>query len=78
MNNEIQMYGCDINEFVEDIKNSVTYRFTGANMVIAGLMSDSQEIMAHGDPESARQFLNRAKHLLFMVMDGELVGTVER
>lgn len=78
MNKEITMYGCDINEFVEDIKNSVTYRLTGANMVVAGLMSDSQEMMAHGDTESARQFLNRAKHILFMVMDGELVGTVAR
>lgn len=78
MNKEITMYGCDINEFIEDIKNSVTYRLTGANMVVAGLMSDSQEMMAHGDTESARQFLNRAKHILFMVMDGELVGTVAR
>ena len=78
MNKEITMYGCDINEFVEDIKNSVTYRLTGANMVVAGLMSDSQEMMAHGDTESARQFLNRAKHILFMVMDGKLVGTVAR
>lgn len=78
MNKEITMYGCDINEFIEDIKNSVTYRLTGANMVVAGLMSDSQEMMAHGDTESARQFLNRAKHILFMIMDGELVGTVAR
>ena len=75
---EMQVYGCDINEFVEDIKDSVTYRCTGANMVVAGLMSDAQEMMAHGDTENARQFLNRAKHILFMIMDGELVGTVAR
>jgi len=75
---EMQCYGCDIEQFVASVTSCITYKFNGANMVIAGLMSDSQEVMAHGDPESARQFLNRAKHLLFMVMDGELVGTVER
>lgn len=78
MNKEITMYGCDINEFVASIKDSITYKLTGANMVIAGLMSDAQEVMAMGDTESARQFLNRAKHLMFLVMDGELTGTVAR
>jgi hypothetical protein len=78
MNKQITMYGCDINEFVEDIKDSITYKLSGANMVVAGLMSDAQEELAHGSAESARQTLNRAKHILFMIMDGELVGTVER
>lgn len=78
MNKQITMYGCDINEFVEDIKDSITYRLTGANMVVAGLMSDAQEELAHGSAESARQTLNRAKHILFLIMDGELVGTVAR
>jgi hypothetical protein len=75
---ELQMYGCDINEFVASVKESITYRLTGANMVIAGLMSDAQEELIHGSDEGARQTLNRAKHLLFMVMDGELIGTVAR
>jgi hypothetical protein len=78
MNNEKQMYGCNIEQYIEDMKRSATYKFTGANMAIAGLMSDAQEVMAHGDNERARQFLNIAKHIMFMVMDGELVGTVER
>ena len=78
MNKQITMYGCDINEFIEDIKSSITYKLSGANMVVAGLMSDSQEELAHGSAEGARQTLNRAKHILFMIMDGELVGTVAR
>ena len=72
--NQLQMYGCDINEFVEDVMDSITYRVVGANMVVAGLMSDAQEQVAHGDYEGARQTLNRAKHLLNGVMQGALVG----
>jgi hypothetical protein len=72
------MYGCDIDEFIEDITDSVTYRVSGASMIVAGLMSDAQELIAFERPEQARQTLNRAKAVLFKIMDGELVGTVER
>ena len=73
------MYGfADIDGYVESMKNSITYRFTGANMVVAGLMSDAQEWLVVGEKERARQTLNVAKHLLFLVMDGKLIGTVER
>ena len=76
---ENQMYGVnDINAYIASIKTSITYKLTGANMVVAGLMSDAQEEMAHGNDEGARQTLNIAKHILFLIMDGELVGTVER
>lgn len=69
-----QMYGCNIEEFLESITESVTYKVTGASMVVAGLMSDAQEQLAHGDHEGARQTLNRAKHVLFKIMSGEMVG----
>ena len=72
MNKEITMYGCDINEFVASVKDSITYKLTGASIVMAGLMSDAQEMMAHGDTESARQYLNRAKYILAMTCNGEL------
>jgi len=75
---ENSMFGCNIDDFTDSVKDSVTYKLSGAHMIIAGLMSDAQEVMSHGDNESARQFLNRAKHLMFLVMDGELVGTVQR
>jgi cob(I)alamin adenosyltransferase len=38
-------------------------------MIVAGLMSDAQELMALGDTETARQYLNRAKSILFEMMD---------
>ena len=69
-----QMYGCDIESFVDNVVESITYQACGANMVVAGLMSDAQEQMSFGDTEGARQTLNRAKALLFKVMDGELAG----
>ncbi len=75
---EQAVYGCDIEDFVDSVVESITYKLSGANMIVAGLMSDAQEQMAHGDAEGARQTLNRAKHLLFCVMDGKLVGTVAR
>lgn len=75
----INMYGvADIDAYVESVKESMTYKFTGGNMIVAGLMSDAQELIACGAQESSRKTLNIAKHILFLIMDGELVGTVER
>ena len=75
-NSNKAIYGCDDMEaFVDSVVDTITYQACGASMIIAGLMSDAQEQMAHGDTEGARQTLNRAKHLMFRVMDGELVGT---
>ena len=68
------LYGCDIKEFMNNVTRSITYKCSGANMVVAGLMSDAQEQMAYGDIVGARQTLNRAKALLFKVMDGTLDG----
>jgi hypothetical protein len=76
---ENQMYGvADMAAYIQSIKQSTTYKFTGANMIVAGLMSDAQEEIAHGEQERARKTLNRAKAVLFQIMDGNLVGTVER
>jgi hypothetical protein len=73
------MYGfADIDSYIESVKDSITYKFTGGNMVVAGLMSDAQELMAVGDVERARQTLNVAKTVMFEIMNGNLVGTVER
>jgi hypothetical protein len=73
-----KVYGCDIDELIAEIKDSVTYKVSGAYMIVAGLMSDAQELIAFERAEQARQTLNCAKAVLFKIMDGELVGTVER
>jgi|APCry1669190119_1035276.scaffolds.fasta_scaffold00012_22 hypothetical protein len=73
-----QCYGCDIQEFIAQIQQNISYQLSGANMVVAGLMSDAQEELAVGANERARQTLNRAKAVLFEIMDGNLVGNVAR
>ena len=78
-NRNVQMYGfVSIDAYIASVKDSITYKFTGGNMIVAGLMSDAQEQMAHGDTEGARKTLNVAKTIMFEIMDGNLVGTVER
>ena len=78
-NRDLTMYGvADIKEYIEQVKGTITYKFTGGNMVVAGLLSDAQELRLYNDPERARQTLNIAKSILFAIMEGELVGTVER
>ena len=73
---DIQMYGvANIDAYINSVVNSFTYKVTGGNMVVAGLMSDAQELMACGDAEGARKTLNIAKTILFQIMDGQLVGT---
>jgi len=79
LNRDLTTYGvADIKEYIEQTKGTITYKFSGGNMVVAGLMSDAQEMMLYNDVERARQTLNIAKAILFAIMEGELVGTVER
>ena len=73
-----QMYGCDIEQFIAQIRSSISYQLSGANMVVAGLMSDAQEELQMGANERARQTLNRAKAVLFEIMDGKLVADIPR
>ena len=71
-NNDKMMYGCDIEAFKESVKQSFTYKVTGGYMVIASLLSDAQEQLAHGDDFGARQTLNKAKALIFDMADGDM------
>ena len=62
---QMQMYGCDFDAFKESVKDSITYKVSGGFMVLAGLLSDAQELMVMGDTETAMKYLNRAKALMF-------------
>ena len=75
----VAMYGVEnIDEFIDSITDTITYRGCGADMIVAGLMSDAQELMAYDDVEGARKTLNRAKAVLFKIMDGNLTGSRSR
>jgi hypothetical protein len=76
---EVRMYGCTEAQMREAIESSITFKFSGAAMVAAGMMSDAQEMVSYGPYDSdtlanimedQRQLLNRAKFVLFTyIMD---------
>jgi len=69
---DIRMYGITEAEMREEVEQDLIYRYSSPAMLAASLMSDAQEMI---DPEYgkvnakrteyARQFLNRAKWVLF-------------
>lgn len=64
---EIKMYGFPKAEILESVTESITYKVAGPGMVIAGYLSDAQEIIAtnqSGTNELARQYINIAKMLM--------------
>ena len=69
---EVRMYGVTVAGMRESVEASFTFKFSGPAMMVAGLMSDAQEMVntEYGDvdymrAEDARQCLNRAKWILF-------------
>jgi hypothetical protein len=71
---EIRMYGCTEAQMRKAVEQSITYRFSGAGMYVASLLSDAQEMVAYGPYDSdtlanimedQRQLLNRAKWVMF-------------
>ena len=83
---EIRMYGCTEAQMREAVEQSITYRFSGAGMYVASLLSDAQEMVSYGPydsdtlaniQEDQRQLLNRAKWVMFeyvMQQDGSAVA----
>lgn len=75
---EVRMYGVTVKHMREAVEESLTFRHSGPAMMVASLMSDCQEMLAHDNggsydimtAEDVRQTLNRAKWILF-----EYVGT---
>ena len=64
MENEIKMYGCTKDDLIEMLEDSIG----SYEMLAMGIMSDAQHVMAHGDTETARQFINKAKWVLQQTM----------
>ena len=68
---EIKMYGMTEADIREEYMDSLTAKFSGLEMVIAGVLSDCQELTAMGRDEAVRQQLNVAKFMLFEMMDAK-------
>ena len=70
---EKQCYGMSEADIREQYMNSITARFTGLEMVVMGILSDCQEMMAMGtgprSVEYVRKQMNVAKFILSEMMD---------
>lgn len=77
MSKEIQMFGMTKDAIREEYMESITAKFSGLEMVVAGILSDCQELMTQGqsdrirmqNEERVRKQLNVAKFILFEMMD---------
>ena len=74
--NQVRMYGTTESRMRENIERSATFKFSGAEMIVAGMLSDAQEMFAYNRPdantiEEHRQLMNRAKWALFEYMSKE-------
>lgn len=63
---EKNCYGMPEEDIREEYLNGLTARLSGVEMVVAGILSDCQEMLAMGyDKDSIRKQLNIAKFCLF-------------
>ena len=71
---EVGMYGVTEAGMRKAVESSITFKLSGPMMMVAGMLSDAQEMMAYEQPdfnviEDQRQLLNRAKWIMFEYMD---------
>ena len=62
------MFGASSADIRDMVETSI-YRIASEElhadaMMVMSILSDAQEVMAHGDVETARQYINRAKYVL--------------
>jgi hypothetical protein len=74
---QLAMYGMNEDDIRTYYLESITAKFSGLEMVVAGILSDCQEMIAMKNPtipapntdEMIRKQLNVAKFILFEMMD---------
>ena len=71
---ETKCYGMTEDEIRESYLNGLTAKLSGVEMVVAGILSDCQEMLEMGyDKDSVRKQLNIAKFCLFETARAERV-----
>ena len=72
---EMNCYGMSIQDIRTQYMESITARFSGLEMVVMGIMSDCQEMMAMGtgprSVEYVRKQMNVAKFILSEMMEAK-------
>ena len=72
MTDEIKCFGMTTDAIRMQYMNSITAKLSGPEMVVMGILSDVQELVAMGDrPETVRKQLNIAKFILCEMMDAK-------
>lgn len=73
MTDEIKCFGMTTADIREQYMESITAKFSGLEMVVAGILSDCQELIAMSDNnrEAVRKQLNVAKYILSEMMDAK-------
>ena len=66
---ESKCYGMSEADIRDQYMEGFTARHTGLEMVVMGILSDAQEMVAVGYSENVRLYLNRAKYILGEMMD---------
>jgi hypothetical protein len=66
-----EMFGMSESDIREQYMESLTAKFSGLEMVVAGILSDCQELTERGQSEQVRKQLNVAKFILFEMMDAK-------
>jgi len=61
---ERKCYGMSTEDIRDEYMNSLTARVSGLEMVVMGILSDAQELMAMAQVEAARKQMNIAKFIL--------------
>ena len=72
---DLQCYGMPEADIREQYMNGLTARISGLEMVVMGILSDAQELLAMGNSEMARKQMNIAKFILSEMMEARLEQT---
>ena len=71
-NFETHCYGMTEQAIREQYMESITAKFSGLEMVVMGVLSDAQELLAMGRNEASRKQMNIAKFILSEMMDAKV------
>jgi hypothetical protein len=71
-NFESQCYGISEQDIREQYMDSITAKCSGLEMVVMGVLSDAQELLAMGRNEASRKQMNVAKFILSEMMDAKV------
>jgi hypothetical protein len=69
---ESKCYGMTQDDIREEYMNSLTARLSGLEMVVMGILSDAQELLAMGANEQSRKQMNIAKFILSEMMEAKM------